>query len=242
MLHMASGLKWDESYGSIESNIVKMVFEPNALDFARTTEALHEPGTVFNYSSGDTMLMSGVIEQATGMNAYEYGKEKLFDRIGMDMVDWWEDAGGHTLTFCCLDTPTRQFAQFGQLFLQNGEWEGEQVVPAEWVARSTAPWEVAPWYAMQWWIAGLEPEYPNDMYRGTGYDGQYLYVVPSLDMVIARNGSYSKMPGEAVAPEGIVHKLPPAVIRAAGATEYGTLSPDFWIEKEFLVPIFDSIQ
>lgn len=128
VLQMASGLKWVEDYRpsdtSAGSDIVQMVLTPDELPYAVSREASNAPGTVFNYSSGDSMLISGVLARATGMSALEFGKQALFDKIGMAPLDWWRDTQGHTLTYCCIDTPTRQFAKFGLLFLERGKWDG----------------------------------------------------------------------------------------------------------------------
>jgi CubicO group peptidase (beta-lactamase class C family) len=82
------------------------------------------------------MLLSGVIEQATGLPVDEYAREKLFEPIGMEQAEWWRDARGHTLTYCCLDTTSRDFARFGLLYLRDGEWGTEQVVESSWVDES----------------------------------------------------------------------------------------------------------
>jgi CubicO group peptidase (beta-lactamase class C family) len=245
VLHMASGLEWSESYVPIEgqrSDMIEMFFSADELAYAEGLGIRIEPGVAWAYSSGDTMLLSGVVEAATGMNLFTYAKERLFDPIGMDPVQWWEDGEGHTLGYCCIDTTTRNFAKFGYLFMKNGVWEGDQVVPAGWVAESTAPWEVAPFYGMQWWFKGGDPFLPDDMFAANGLDGQYIYIIPSLDLVVARNGYYDKSPGEPVAPEGIGYLLGENTLMTLNLAEYGTLAPDSWDEKAFLQPVFDSIQ
>ena len=66
------------------------------------------------------LLLSGVIERATGMSVAEYAEQQLFGPIGIDQVEWWQDAAGHTLTYCCLDMPSRDFARIGLLYLNEG--------------------------------------------------------------------------------------------------------------------------
>src|SRR6185295_9306234 len=84
------------------------------------------PGTQFEYSSADSLMLSGVIESAVGTSFGAYSREVLFDPIGMTRAEWWTDAVGHTLTYCCLDAPTREFARFGLLYARGGRWADRQ--------------------------------------------------------------------------------------------------------------------
>jgi CubicO group peptidase (beta-lactamase class C family) len=194
------------------------------------------------------MLLSGVIEKVTGKNVYAYAKEKIFDPIGMEPIHWWEDGRGHTLTYCCIDTTSRNFARFGLLFLQEGKWEDETVVPASWVEKTTTRWEAAPRYGMQWWVKGADDPgfYPDDMFYANGNDGQFIFVMPSLDLVVVRNGIYIKWPDEPVAPHGMTNRLAAGnhveYMMSLDLEAYGTLEPDSWSNPEFLKPIIDSIQ
>lgn len=240
VLAMASGLDWVEDYSpTSNSNIVQMVLhETDQLAYAASIEPAVDPNTRFNYSSGDTMLLSGVIEQATGMSVEAYGDQVLFEPIGMEPVEWWRDVPGHTLTYCCLDTPSRDFARFGQLFLDGGSWEGEQVVPESWVIDSIAPTPTADFYGYQWWLTGREtPGLPEDTYSAIGHDGQYIYVIPSADLVVVRNGLYGKYEGEPVADPNLFELYPSDGI----GVSRGTRPPDSWDDVAFLTPILDSI-
>ncbi|MEI2653111.1 MAG: serine hydrolase [Microthrixaceae bacterium] len=142
VLEMSPGLTWEENYSpsSLDtSDVINMVVrESDQLAYAASRPAEVPPGTAFVYSSGTSMLLSGVLQQATGMEARDYAQQKLWDRIGVDQVEMWTDAEGHTLTYCCVDTTSRGFARFGQLFLDDGAWGSEQVVPESWVAASVA--------------------------------------------------------------------------------------------------------
>lgn len=245
VLQMASGLDYTESYnpGDLESSdIIQMVlFQQDQLAYAAGRPALEEPGTVWNYSSGDTQLLSGVLEQVTGMSAAEYAEEKLFEPLGVDQVEWWRDAEGHTLTYCCLDTTSRDFARFGLLYLEGGAWEGQQVVPEEWVADSLEPSDALEGYGYQWWLTGVgNDELPDDLYAARGHDGQYTYVVPSLDLVVVRNGTYIKHDGEPVADPNLFEFYPDGIDPSRG-----TVAPDpsvGWDDAEFLAPILEAVE
>ncbi len=238
VLSMASGLVWNESYDPSDlssSDIIQMILlSDDHLDYARARPLGFTPGTRFNYSSGDTMLLSGALQIVTGGNAGAYAREKLFDPIGMEPVDWWTDFVDQTATYCCIDTPTRQFAKFGLLFLRGGEWDGTQIVAADWVATSTSP-SVVERYGYQWWLS-TTPE-GREMYSARGHDGQYVYVVPALDLVVVRNGHYDKYEGEPRADPSLWSLLP-----SDGLVEgLGSVSPDSWSDDEFIGPIEASI-
>jgi CubicO group peptidase (beta-lactamase class C family) len=245
VLQQASGLHWNEEYdpdaGPVEeSEIIQLVLaHADQLAFVSELEAESEPGTVFNYSSGNTMLLSGVIEQATGMSVAEYAQQELFGPIGIDQVEWWQDAAGHTLTYCCLDMPSRDFARMGLLFLNQGRWGDEQVVPAEWVAESVTPSPAFDGYGYQWWLIGSQDErLPVDTYAAEGHDGQFIYVIPSLQLVVVRNGIYNKYDGPAIADPSLYGFYP----SDSRNPDRGTLLPENgWDQGAFLVPIIESI-
>ena len=241
VLEMSPGLTWEENYspGSVDtSDVINMVVrESDQLAYAASRPAEAPPGTQFVYSSGTSMLLSGVLQQATGMEAREYAKQKLWDPIGVDQVEMWTDAEGHTLTYCCVDTTSRGFARFGQLFLDDGAWGSEQVVPESWVAASVAGSRAAPsTYGLQWWlddVAGV----PADMFSAQGHDGQFIYVIPSLDLVVVRNGTYAKEDGPPVAdPTLFAHYPSDGLVPGKG-----TIAPDRWDDSAFLTPIVESI-
>lgn len=242
VLHMSSGLDWDEIYedGDIAaSEVATMVLsEPDQLAYAASRPAENEPGTVWSYSSGDTMLLSAVLEQATGMPVHEYAQQELFDPVGMDQVDWWRDTEGHTLTYCCLDTTSRDFARFGLLYLNEGLWGDEQVVPEGWVADSLEPFaESEGQYGYQWWLDDLDGV-PEDMFRAAGHDGQWIFVIPSLDLVVVRNGTYVKDEGEAVADPNLFDHYPSGGLVPGRGT---TPPPPQWENADLLAPIVASI-
>ena len=247
VLQMASGLHWDEDYDPAagppeDSEIIQLVAaQPDQLAYVSGLEAESEPGTVFNYSSGDTLLLSGVIERATGMSVAEYAEQQLFGPIGIDQVEWWQDAAGHTLTYCCLDMPSRDFARMGLLFLNEGMWGDEQVVPSHWVTDSLMPSPAFEGYGYQWWLIGNEDDrLPDDTYAAQGHDGQYIYVIPSLDLVVVRNGTYFKFDGPAIADPNLYGRYP-SDSRGEG-TPLGTLLPENgWDRISFLLPIIESI-
>lgn len=243
VLQMSSGLAWNEDYDPTAgpSDIVSMVVgAADQLEYATTREPEVAPGTRWAYSSGDSMLLSTVLQQATGRSAGEYAQEKLFDPIGMGPVDWWTDAEGHTLTYCCIDTTSRSFARFGLLYLHDGAWGDRQVVPEAWVEESLTPVADQERYGYQWWLGFADDVegIPDDAFRAQGLDGQWIYVVPSLDLVVVRNGTYVKSPDEPVADPALAGRYPPSNL----VPGKGTRPPEApWDHEAFLRPIVDSI-
>jgi len=183
------------------------------------------------------MLLSRVIASATGMSVAEYADAHLFGPLGFE-GRWWRDQNGDTLTYCCLDMPSRAFAAFGQLYLEGGTLDGEAIVPAAWVEASLQPSESYPGYGHQWWLIGAEPGIPEDTVAAIGHNGQYVYVIPSLELVVVRNGRYAPYGGEAVADPSLFVRYPSDGLIAGR----GTVGPDSWDDAAFLGPIVDSIR
>jgi CubicO group peptidase (beta-lactamase class C family) len=244
VLEMASGIEWVESYevGDIrDSDIAEMALCRGAshLDVVLDNPVAHPPGTRFNYSSGDSMMLSHVIQEATGMRADEYAQRYLFEPLGIQEARWWRDRSGHTLTYCCADLTARDFARFGQLYLAGGAYAGRRIVNASWVAQSVAPSRADPEYGFQWWLPGnYDPRLPADTFSAEGVDGQHIYVIPSLDLVVVRLGRYTPP----MTPDGVIDTSLFADIPQGGIFPgRGTAPPETWDEYEFLSPILDSI-
>lgn len=241
VLQMASGLSWVEDYrpaGGGSSDITQMVTSPDELGYASSREVKSEPGSVFNYSSGDSMLISGVLARATGMSAGEFAQQELFAKIGMAPVDWWRDTQGHTLTYCCVDTPSREFAKFGLLFLERGKWNGKQVISEAWIEASLSSSPSFAGYGYFWWLPGrTNAQLPADTFAANGVDGQHIYVIPSLDLVVVRNGHYDKYAGAAVADPNLFLVYPSFGL----GSNAGTIPPDTWSDVDFLGPIVSAV-
>jgi CubicO group peptidase (beta-lactamase class C family) len=241
VLDMSTGRAWTEDYDPSDgfSDIIVMVTgESDQLAFATMGELEHEPGTHFNYSSADTLLLSGVLEAVTGQSAGAYADEKLFAPLDIDQAEWWTDAEGHTLTYCCLDTRSRDFAKFGWLYLENGQWDGQAVVPADWVAASLEPSDAYQGYGYKFWLLGeVDSRLPPDTYAGLGHDGQKLYIIPSAELVVVRSGRYIKDPGPPIADPYLFSRYP----SDGYGVNRGTFPPDSWDDAAFLLPILDSI-
>lgn len=165
----------------------------NWLDYIFNLPVTAKPGTQFSYSTGNTHLLSAILQKATGMNLYDFGKQYLFDFVGMDSVKIDTDPqgisdGGNGIWMTVYD-----MAKFGQLYLNNGVWENQQIIPAEWIAQSTSVQfdrsTGSADYGYQWWVRTFG-EQGYKAYFAQGHAGQYIFVIPELKLVIAFTSNY----------------------------------------------------
>lgn len=158
----------------------------NWVDFVLNRPVTTQPGTNFSYSTGGTHLLSAILQQATGKTAYDYGKAVLFSPLGMESVQCGTDPqgisdGGNGFVMNVYD-----MAKLGQLYLNDGLWEGQQIISTDWIEASThLQFERSSGsadYGYQWWVRTFgEQDYPAFFAQGHG--GQYIFVVPELELV-----------------------------------------------------------
>lgn len=251
VLWMQSGLKFREEYVDVTSEIVQLFNSADSNAYVRSLPYDRPAGSNWYYSSGDSQLLGAAIEGIVGKPAGDFAREKLFDPIGINPGQWWKDGSGHTTTFCCIDAPTRQFAKFGLLALREGNWDGQQVVSQKWIQQATRTHATHnPGYAYQWWTQGSLahdiPQYP-DLYWADGLDQQKIFVIPSLDLVVAKNTLYTKPAGlpQADPGKGVLTKITPrgyGGVDASGQPIAGTIGPLVWQDVALLAPIINSIE
>lgn len=186
LLQMQSGLSENTSnpYGIY-------LEEPDQLAYALDRELDGSvPGESFVYLNEDSMVLSGVVAEVYGQQAHEVAQTELFEPIGM-WADWWTDGAGHALGYCCLDTTPRDFARFGLLFARGGEWDGAQIVPADYVEDATTGQAFSGYYGLHWWVNG-------ETFAAIGLHGQYVWAWPAHDLVIVRFSRYTQYGEERV--------------------------------------------
>lgn len=186
MLTMTHGLAWEENRTERLLN--------RSEDWVADILSLpvrNEPGTVFHYSTGASQVLSAVLTEATGMSVCEFAHRFLFAPLGMEAEFWGVGpqgyfSGGHSVSMTA-----REVARFGQLFLDEGRWQGEQIVPGWWVAASTAPQiDIGNNYAgygYYWWLNRIAT---YEMYSALGAGGQILHVIPELELVMVTTHSF----------------------------------------------------
>lgn len=195
LLTMTSGIKWDEDtvpYTDPANSCAAMEASKDWVQFVLAQPMADPPGARFVYSSGVTELLAQVLKKATGRHADEYAAEHLFAPLGVKSFYWKHTPSGHPDTEGGLYLEPRDLAKLGYLYMKDGVWEGKRLLPEGWVAASTAAQVVANEetgfkYGYQWWVIAPKARRPP-VFAAIGYGGQYLLVVPSLDLIAVFTG------------------------------------------------------
>jgi len=199
LLQMSSGLQWWEYYAA-PSDATNMLYrEPNMGEFALRKKLTTRPGTRYNYSSGSTNILSRIIRQTVAENEYyQFPYKELLHKIGMYDTVLEVDAGGTFVGSSYCFATARDWANFGLLFLNDGVYNHERILPENWVeftktattARSKKKEDI---YGAHWWLNTAQdstnksfPLVPDDCFMAKGYEGQYIWVIPSQDLVVVR--------------------------------------------------------
>lgn len=195
LLQMTSGLKFNESYSNPFGDAATFYYGRRLYKSMAKMKLKRPPGEHFEYQSGSSQLLGWVLERALQKagdprTITAYANDKLWAPLGMEFPASWSidrKKGGIEKTFCCINAPARDFAKLGSLYLHQGAWRGKQLVPKEWVARSTrvdttngSAW----YYQYQWWLPS-----PEGDFQAQGILGQYIYVDPARELVMVRLGT-----------------------------------------------------
>lgn len=208
LLMMSSGIRYEE-FPFFNGDDGKTYYYPDLREAAlKETEITGEPGQEFHYNNYHPLLIGMIIERATGRTVSEYLEEKIWQPIGMEFDGSWSidsDKSGFEKMESGINARAIDFAKFGRLYLNGGEWQGSQVIPAEWVAESTLPdesrdsdeyynddfgqsvYESGVGYYKYMWYGKRRDDGSRDFYA-EGNLGQFIYVSPAKDLIIVRNG------------------------------------------------------
>ncbi len=194
LLRMSSGLLWNEDYGG-NSQATEMLFsEENAAAYAIDTPSEHPHGTFWEYSSGTTNILSQLLRDKLGSQesylAFPY--TDLFYKMDIHSAQLEVDESGHYVLSSFMYATARDWAKLGLLYLHDGVWDQDTILNKSWVeyAETPAPHSDGQ-YGAQIWINGNQQEYPScpeDTYKFSGYEGQYVFWIPSKDLVVVRHG------------------------------------------------------
>lgn len=200
LLSMMSGSSYVEDDNPFGEHVI-LNFTPQLEEEILAFQMESEPGATFRYKSGDNALLGLALDRALGAETItEYAQRRLWTPLGMEDGGVWtidHEGDGLEKTWCCLAASPRDFAKLGRLYLNQGTWNQQQILPSEWVLQSTqmghVPEDAWPsdyrsigwWnYGYQWWLASQEA---GD-YFALGKDGQFLYINPGKDLIILRLG------------------------------------------------------
>ncbi len=184
LLTMSAGFQWESDEPMYRRKPIEAIL----------SEPLEtEPGKSFHYNSGLPHILSILIAQESGMSTREFAEHYLFDPLDIS-VDRWKDVNGDHNGCCELWLTPRDLVQIGLLYLHQGEWNGEQVIPKEWVLESTRihiETDDHKGYGYYWWLTKIND---HDIFSALGWGGQYIHVIPDLDLVIVGTKNLSEMP------------------------------------------------
>ncbi len=189
-LAMTMGTEWDEDapYGEDANSETAMNRAPDSLRFALDRPMVSTPGETWKYNGGATTILAELIERGTGMALTDFAREALFAPLGIERFEWTTDYYGKPYAHSGLRLAPRDAAKLGVLVLQDGRWNGEQVVPADWIAASTARQAEAGYgcgYGYQWWLCTTDTGHAT--VEGSGWGGQILLIQRDLGIVLMVN-------------------------------------------------------
>ena len=200
LLTMTAGFDWDEHsipYEDPRNVAVQMERSEDWVKFVVDRPMAHEPGTFFAYSSGVSQMLSVIMKQSTGVTVDQYAEKHLFGPLGIRDYYWKRTPQGLLDTEGGLYLDPHDLAKIGYLYLNDGVWSGERVLPEGWVGDSMHRWveDVAPddddnnrGYGYQWWLMPYEGEKESYFWAGRGYGGQLLYVFPEYQLITVFTG------------------------------------------------------
>ena len=204
LLRMSSGLDFVERISLPRFDVMSMLFEaPDMASFAADAQLRAEPGARWQYASGSSLILSGIVRRILGDDNYRrFPKQALFDRLGMSHAVIEQDASGTFVASSYMYATAREWGRLGSLFAQDGTHDGKEILPSWWIAysRTPAPADPAQSYGAHFWLT-LPDTYnarhtplPADAFHMAGHEGQFVTIVPSKHAVIVRLGK-TRYPG-----------------------------------------------
>ncbi len=197
LLQMTAGIKSNDSPFNPFSDAAVLYYGKNIRKYLTKLEVAYPPGERFQYVNANTQLLGLIVERATKKSLSTYLQEKIWTQIGMEYDATWSidrKKEGIEKSYCCLNTCAIDYAKFGRLFLNKGNWNGKQIVSEDWVQKSTkvdtlngSRWD----YQYQWWLNDK-----NGNFSARGMYGQQVYVNPSKNIVMVRLGKRDGKEGD----------------------------------------------
>ena len=189
LLTMTSGLYCRDSHLYRWRGLMQMRFSKDWIKFMFDLPMAEEPGTYFEYCNGVSFLLSAILQKQTGENALSFAEKNLLGPLGITNVRWPSNPQGITIGYGELQMRPRDMAKVGFLYLNNGVWDGQQIISSQWIKESTSKHidaTLVPGYGYQWWIVN------PDIYTAIGHQGQYIMVVPKKNLVAVFTSSLAK--------------------------------------------------
>lgn len=194
LLTMTSGIDFGESYGDPFGFMARTYYGKELYDLTLSKPAVKSPGTEFHYQGGNTLLLSFILEKATGKPLAEYFSAKVWKPIETKKDALWSitENDEKVRSYCCFYSNARDFARVGQLYLDSGKWNGKSIIDPDYFTSSIEPINIKnragkniDYYGYQWWLGSYEE---LDFFYARGILGQYIVVIPEKNIVIVRLG------------------------------------------------------
>ncbi|HEY8446329.1 MAG TPA: serine hydrolase [Thermomicrobiales bacterium] len=204
LLTMTSGWAWD-----IGTDYQRLIASD---DWARLTLSLpvvYEPGTFYAYNTGGSHLLSIILSEVTGQDTADYAQEKLFDPLGIPRPSWQRSPQGKVSGGFGLELTPRDMAKLGELYLNEGRWDDQRIVPASYIrhaisVKSSGDSTGGAQYGYQWWVTN------TDGYHAAfalGFGGQYVYIVPDLDLTVVIAAGFETPPAGFGPPRPVIENI-----------------------------------
>ncbi len=191
LLEMRSGIKFSENYINPFGKIAKFYYGLDLKKYTLHLKAVSEPGMTYNYQSANAQILAMVLERATGKRISDYLEEKIWKPLGMEFDGSWSlDSKKHrdVKAFCCINGRAVDFAKFGRLYLNDGQWENKEIIPVRWIRESLTVYndsrDIQGYPYTYFWRVTEEHDF-----FAKGLLGQYIYVSPKKNTIIVRIGA-----------------------------------------------------
>lgn len=184
LLMMSAGFNARDSWLYEWEGLDDLHASEDAAEYMLNLPMNFEPGSRFEYTNGVSHLLSCIITKKTGVSVEKYAEIYLFKPLGITKYTWDVDNQGRNWGYNRLHFTPHDMAKIGYLFLNNGEWDGIQIVSGNWVKEATThriDANIMDGYGYQWWIG-------EGYYLALGYQGQFIFIYPEHDLVIVFTG------------------------------------------------------
>jgi len=194
VLKMSSGLNWEESYAGPLSMTTEAYYGDNIEGIINQLKPAKSAGEKFEYLSGDTQVLAMVLKSATGKSLSELAEEKIWEPLGYENDALWsvDKKDGVEKAYCCINSNARDFAKIVKLYMQNGKWNGQQILSEEFVKASISPAqyskETATHFGYMWWLFDENINHDQHVFYARGILGQYIIGIPEKNIIIVRLG------------------------------------------------------
>lgn len=213
LLQMSSGIDFGEDYNNPFGFMAKTYYGDDLYELTVNKPIVHEPGKVWKYQGGNTLLLSFIIQKACGMSLSDYFSNHFWQKIGAEEKALWtlNEADGIERAFCCFYSNARDFARIGQLMLDSGKWLNNNLIESTYYENSIQPVNIKgedgkliKHYGLHWWLGN----YKNiSFHYARGIQGQYIVSIPEWDVVFVRLGHKRDPEVGAIIPKDLIDYL-----------------------------------